>query len=317
MKKLKDINVMALDDKAISRIVSKLQRGESTKQEAFDDLIKYCVKVLEPFTEERPVGLRLVTGALEKLRKLMEGTILDDLKLGSTYCAPARQLAKYAIERTAPTALEYVLAHFKANGDTEAGDLPGPLFAPTRLQVSMKYLRAKDEESKFEVSDDDILMVKDKSGTLHRFGSLSIARLIDILRDGTTTKGTLDLIVALVGEFTPEGTDDKPGTLGRAIAKVTEAANAVAEGEKPDQFALDLCESLTEAMMTAREATIHRAREKRAEAEAEADMARTKKRLEKNAALGIERDGGDPASVVLPDGSEAQESAEETESDED
>jgi hypothetical protein len=285
MQKLKDVNTMRLDDERINSIATKVQAGESTKQEAFDDLVNYSIEVLEPYTEERKTGLKLVTGALEKLRKLMEGTILDTLKLGNTYCAPARQLAKAHIEGCS-TALQYVLDHFKADGDTANGDLPGPLFAPTRLQVSMKYLRVKDEESRFEVDDDDVLWVKDKHGNLFRFGSLGVDKLISILREGKTEKGTLDLIRALVGEFVAEG-DDKPGTVGKAIAKVREAANA---GEEPDEFALDLCESLETAIFDAREACIRRIREERAAEEAAADMARQQKRLQKQQALGLERE---------------------------
>lgn len=311
MQKLKDINVMRLDEERINSIAATFQSGESTKQEAFDALVNYSIEVLEPFTEERKSGLKLVQGALKKLGKLMEGTILDTLGLTTTYCQPARQLARAHIEGC-PTHLRYVLDNLTENGDSEAGDLPGPLFAPSRLIISMKALRLAEDKSPFEVDssgDEDILMLADKEGTLHRFGSLSIEGIKDLLRTGKTEPGTLDLINSLIGEFTPEGKKPKPGTLGRAIAEVVKAANA---GEEPDSFALDVAESLTTAMLDCREAAIRRNREERASREAQADMKRAQARLKAQQDLGLSRERVG-ASVADTTGDTAQE---ESDSDE-
>jgi hypothetical protein len=302
MQRLKDINVMRIDEARIGAIASKFQTGEATKQEAFDELVSYCTEVLEPFTEERKSGLKLVQGALKKLGKLMEGTILDTLNLSTTYGQPARQLAKAHIEGC-PVHLQFVIDNLTQLGSSEDGDLPGPIFAPARLIVSMKTLRLPEDKSAFEVDDDNGLMLRDKSGDLHRFGALSIEGIKDILRTGTTDPETLDLIVGLVGEY-PDKPDakEKRGVLGRAIDKLAEAAKT---GEEPDQFALDICETLETALDEVRSAAVRRVREERTAREAEADMERARKRLQRQQSLGAEREGV-PASVAATDGSEAE-----------
>lgn len=301
---LKDVSTMQLDEARILSIASQFQAGESTKQEAFNALVDYSIEVLEPYTEERKSGLKLVQGSLKKLGKLMEGTLLDTLGLTATYCQPARQLAKAHIEGC-PRTLRYVIDNLIANGIGTEGDLPGPLFAPSRLIVSMKALRLDEDKSPFEMDDDeDVLLLADREGTLHRFGSLSIEGIKDILRTGKTEKETLDLINDLIGQFTDEGAKAKPGIIGREVEKLTKAANG---GEEPDSFALDIAEALTTCVLDCREAAIRRNREERAAREAETDMNRATKRLKAQQKLGIEREAAG-SSVAAQDGSEAGES---------
>jgi hypothetical protein len=309
--KLKDINAMSLsteDTAAIEAIASEFQTGEATKQEAFDHLLNFCIRKLQPFTEERKSGLKLVNGSLKKLGKLMEGTVLDTLGLTSTYVQPARQLAKAAIEG-GPEHLQYVIDNLTETGDSEAGDLPGPIFAPSRLIVSLKNLRLDDDKSLFEVDPDNGLMLKDRSGNLHRFGSLSIESIKDILRTGTTDPEVLDLINRLVGEFTEEGQREKPGALGLAIKNLREIAG---KGEEPDQFALEVCDSLENVQHEVRDASVRRNREVRAQREAELDMQRQAKRLASQQKLGTMRADGENilASVGQSNGNEDDEANE-------
>ena len=292
--KLKDVTIMTIDEARIASIAERFQSGEATKQEAFEELVNYNVEVLEAYTEERKVGTRLVQGALKKLKSLLENTVLHTLGLTNTYVQPSLQLAKARIEGCS-TALQYVLDNLTENGDTQNGDLPGPLFAPARLIVSMKQLRNKDGETRFVV-EDDVLYIRDKAGELRRFGSLSIEGIKDMLRTGTTEKSTLQLINDLVGEFSEdENGKDKPGIIGRQVKKLIEAANA---GEEPDSFALDIAETLAQAMFDCREAAIRRNREERAAREAEADMMRQQRRLERARSLGLVREGVVPASTT-------------------
>ena len=298
--KLKDISLMHLDAQRIEAIAAIFTEGEGTKQQAFDLLVEYSAEVLMPFTEEKKSGLKLLPRALKKLGKLMEETLLDDLGLTSSYCAPARQMARAIIEGCSPN-LRFVIDNLKATGDTEAGDLPGPMFAPARLIVSMKSLRLDAEKSPFEVDesgDEDVLMLKDRNGTLHRFASLSIEGIKDALHTSAADPTTLKLINNLIGVFTGEGEKEQPGTLGREVAKLAKAANA---GEEPDTRALAICETLTEAIETSREAVVRWNREERAAAEALADMKRAQARLERQQNLGVERENL-PASTVNSDG---------------
>jgi len=294
--RLKDITTMTMSDEdraAIDQIASKFSQGESTKQEAFDGLVGFCVHKLEPYVEERKSGLKLVQGALKKLAKLMEGTVLDTLGLTSTYCQPARQMARAVIEGTTD-AFKYVIDNLTEVGNSEAGDLPGPIFAPSRLIVSMKTLR-EEKDNPFEVdvdpnTEEETLFLRDKVGNRHRFGSLSIEGIKDILRTGQTDPETLDLLNTLLGQFTKKDEREKPGTVLRAIDKVREAAKS---GTEPDSFALDLCASIEDAILTAREALIKRNRDLEVERRASEDMERAQKRLERRKELGLLREEGE------------------------
>jgi len=291
--KLKDVNTMgfdAEDNAALAIIAEEYASGASTQQEAFGHLVAFCVGKLQPYTEERKSGLKLVSGSLKKLGVLLEGSVLATMNLSSTYLQPARQLAKASIEGTTD-AFQYVVDNLTEEGDSEAGDLPGPVFAPSRLIVSMKALRIEDADTAvFEVDEEQGLMLRDRSGNSRRFGSLSIEDIKSILRTGTTDPVALDLINGFLGEFTPEGERAKPGILGRFIEKLRKAANS---GEEPDSFSLDLCQSLETAQSDLREATIRRNREDRAAAEASHDMERQQRRLQRATKTGAEREVGE------------------------
>jgi hypothetical protein len=291
--KLKDVSTMdfnAEDNAALSVIAEEYASGAVTQQEAFDHLVGFCVRKLQPYTEERKTGLKLVQGALKKLGVLLEGSVLATMNLSNTYLQPARQMAKARIEGGSEP-LEYVASHMTEVGDTAAGDLPGPIFAPSRLIVSMRALRIEDEQDNpFEVDEEQGLMLIDKSGNPRRFGSLSIEDIKSILRTGTTDPVALDLINGFLGEFTPEGERAKPGQLGRFIEKLRKVANS---GEVPDSFSLDVCDALETLQANLREATIKRNREERALAEAKADMERQQRRLERQADKGAARAEGE------------------------
>jgi hypothetical protein len=232
----------------------------------------------------------------------MESSLLATLGLSSTYCAPARQLAKAAIEGGSPTLL-YVVDNLGLLGSPEDGDLPGPVFAPSRLIVSMKNLKLAADKSLFSLDDDEeTLLLKDKTGTVHRFASMSIERIKLAFQTGTPDAETLALISSFVGEFTAEGEKEKPGVIGREVAKLIKAATV--NPEEPDQFALDIAETLIGARDKIREASIVRIREERATAEAKADMLRANKRLAKQQELGASRERVG-ASVASTDTSEA------------
>jgi hypothetical protein len=300
--RLKDLSLMTLDEAEIQPIASKFQTGEGTKQEAFQDLLDLSIEKLTPFTEDKRTGTKLLTGAMKTLTELMDKCLLATLGLSSTYCGPARQLARAAIEG-GPDTLEFVVNNLGLLGDSHAGDLPGPVFAPSRLIVSMKNLRLPSDKSLFKLDDnEDNLMLKDKNGVWNRFASMSIEAIKNALRTGTTDVETLGIISALVGEFTEQGAKEKPGAIGREVVKLIKAATA--NPEEPDQFALDVAEKLIEARDFIREASITRIREDRAEQEAKADMERAQKRLAKQAELGASRERVG-ASVANPDTSES------------
>ena len=302
---LKDLGLMTLTSEEIEPIALKFQTGEGTKQEAFQDLLDLSILKLKPFTEDKRTGTKLLTGAMKTLTGLMDGSLLETLGLSSTYCAPARQLAKAAIEG-GTTTLEFVVNNLGLLGNTEAGDLPGPTFAPSRLIVSMKNLKLPADKSLFKMDDDeDNILLKDKNGQWNRFASMSIEAIKTALRTGTTDDETLAIINSLVGEFTGDGVKEKPGAIGREVAKLIKAATV--NPEEPDQFALDIAEALIGARDKIREASIVRIREDRDMAEAEADMLRANKRLAKQAELGASRERVG-SSVANIDTSEVDES---------
>lgn len=291
--KLKDVSTMEFsneDNSKLDIIAEEYSSGASTQQGAFGHLVAFCVEKLQPYTEERKGGLKLVQGSLKRLGVLLEASVLATLGLSNTYLQPARQMAKARIEGGSEP-LEFVASHITEDGDTAAGDLPGPIFAPSRLIVSMRALRI-DEEGKnpFEVDEEQGLMLCDKSGNLRRFGSLSIEDIKTILRTGKLDPEALDLINTFLGEFTPEGERTKPGQLGRFIEKLRKVANG---SEVPDSFSLDICEALTTLQHNLREATIKRNREERSQAEAMADMERQQRRLGRQANKGAEREVGE------------------------
>jgi hypothetical protein len=305
--KLKDVSTMdfsAEDNAALAVIAEEYASGAVTQQEAFEHLVAFNVRKLQPYTEERKSGLKLVQGSLKKLGVLLEGSVLATMNLSSSYLQPSRQLAKARIEGTTE-AFEYVTKNLTEVGDTEAGDLPGPTFAPSRLIVSMRAFREEDEEKNpFEVDEEQGLMLRDKSGNLRRFGSLSIEDIKTILRTGKLDPAALDLINTFLGEFTPEGERAKPGQLGRFIEKLRKVANG---SEVPDSFSLDICEALETLQVNLREATIKRNREERALAESEADMARQQRRLERAQKQGAEREVGEAILTGASAGDESDE----------
>jgi hypothetical protein len=291
--KLKDVSTMDFsieDNLKLNAIAEEYASGAVTQQEAFEHLVCFNVEKLQPYTEERKTGLKLVQGALKKLGVLLEGSVLATLNLSSSYLQPSRQLAKARIEGTTE-AFEYVTKNLTEVGDSEAGDLPGPVFAPSRLIVSMRALREDDKaKNPFEVDEEQGLMLNDRSGNARRFGSLSIEDIKLILRTGKLDPAALDLINTFLGEFTPEGERTKPGTLGRFVENLRKVANGT---EVPDSFSLDICEALETLQHNLREATIRRNREERAQAEAEADMTRQARRLERAKTQGAEREVGE------------------------
>lgn len=300
--KLKDLSQMTLTVEEVQPIADKFGKGEGMKQEAFQDLVNLSVGKLLPFTEEKKSGTKLLTGAMKNLAILMESSLLELLGLGSSYCAPARQLAKATIEGGSPTLL-FVVNHLTAMGKPKLGDLVGPQFAPSRLIISMKNLRLDPEKSLFSLNENkDTLFIKDRQGNLHRFGSQSIEGIKDCLRLNVPDAETLDILNTLVGMFTAEGEKEKPGALGREVTKLIKAATT--DPENPDQFALDIAERLLEIRDEVRTAAIRKNREERAANEARQDMERAQKRLAKQQDLGASRERVG-ASVATTNGDDA------------
>ncbi len=247
-QKLKDVTVMLLVEKDISRIADKFARGHATAQEAFAMLVTANVKVLRPYAETLGTGkVRCVRNSPARLRELLRGSPLKTHDLATVYIQPSVQLAKATIEGDVSEAYQYVIDNLTLLMDANLGDRQdkAPVFTPNRLMAAGAGLTAK-ENSKFEVDAEHGLLLKGD-----RFGSLTIEQIKDALHDGESSKTALGMLTAMFGvdqEDTANG-KEKLGTIGSFIKKIRE----VFAGSKEDKFALDACDTLEATMFDLRD----------------------------------------------------------------
>jgi hypothetical protein len=284
-KDLKDVSIMHLDDNVIAEIARKFSKGDTTRQEAFSDLVDANVTDLSKYVDVKENGaLRVVRKACGRQRRLLELSALKTASIASTYIQPSVELAKASIEGDNSEAYAYAIENLTEDMDPTKGDISsGPLFSPSRLSACGKELK-KPEGSKFSVDAEEGLLLCGK-----RFGSFNIEEIKLAIRTGSTSKTALQLLLDFVG-MDEEETDngkEKNGTIGAFIKKLREDFG----GTEGNEIATDFAEALENVMFDLRDQLLTEVKLHEKVNERSKEMAKLARRAKKQVALGDARDG--------------------------